>query len=278
MKPLKIKTAQSSKKLENEIVKFSEFINHTIHKSFNNQVINKLNKGTINKFADAQTGNFGAVITKLVKDYQRKINKRFTQKRIKSFVKSIYEKTNKYNKDIMYSNVKTKMNIDLNDIVKTEKLQQFINAKTLETASYYEKFITERTKNLGATTLRLASAGKSVEDMTNTLNEYAQAGDNRARLIARNEIKTFNAQLTKKRATVLGVKKAIWLSSLDERTRECHEARHGEEFDLSQGCYSSCDGMYLQPSEEINCRCTYEMVVSYEDLLGLSTEEVEAEE
>ena len=49
---------------------------------YKNQVLLSLNKGSIDKFADAQTGNYARVLLDLSNQVQRSLISRFSNKRI----------------------------------------------------------------------------------------------------------------------------------------------------------------------------------------------------
>ena len=85
--------------------------------------------------------------------------------------------------------------------------------------------------------------------------------NNRINTIARTEVAKLNSQITNKRLSNLGIVRAVWDATLDNRARDCHRARDGKEYDISVGLYSSCDGKTLQPAEEINCRCVARPIV-----------------
>ena len=77
----------------------------------------------------------------------------------------------------------------------------------------------------------------------------------RAKLIARDQIATVNAQITRQRQTEAGVSHFIWRTSQDERVRPSHEALEGQEFAWNA---PPVEGI---PGEPIQCRCTAEPVL-----------------
>lgn len=88
----------------------------------------------------------------------------------------------------------------------------------------------------------------SSEIKKNILKEY-NVSERRAALIARDQVNKFNGNLNELRQTDIGVKKYVWETSLDERVRPEHEARHGKTFSWKD---PPSDG---HPGEAINCRC-----------------------
>lgn len=271
-KRVEIKTAQISKKYESDMEKLATKLSEIVSSSFINQVAKKLNKGTIKQFSDA---SYSSTLKKLIRTQKAKLKKRIDNDKLKKAIEDIYQKANTYNKNILYSSIKTEIGLDLNNIIKSDGLQSFIKAKTLETLSYYQKHINDLEAQLETSILRNANAGSSFEKIIEELHELARQGDNKARFLARNEMGTFSGQITKKRGQKLGVKKAIWKASMDERTRPSHEDRHNKEFDIDNGCYSSIDGMYLNVGEDFNCRCTMTMVIDPAEMLGLSEDDIQ---
>ena len=94
-------------------------------------------------------------------------------------------------------------------------------------------------------------------------------------LIARNELKAFNSELSKKRAENVGIKKAIWRNSQDERVRgnpggiypnanQDHWTLEGKEYVVGVGLKDPRSGEMIEPGEPINCRCVAEFIVEFD--------------
>lgn len=269
-KRAEIRTANIPKKFEADLEKLASKVIGIVSSSFINQVANKLNKGTISKFTDE---SYSSTIKKLIRIQKAKMKKRIDANKLKKEIEAIYQKANNYNKSVMYNSIKTETGIDLNNITKTDGLQSFIKAKTTETLTYYQKHINDLETQFETSIIRNANAGSSFEKIIAGLHGLAKQGDSKAKFLARNEMGTFNGQITKKRSQKLGATKAIWKASMDERTRESHMDRHGKEYDINEGCYSSLDGEYLTPSEDYNCRCTMTIVINPAELLGVEDED-----
>lgn len=79
----------------------------------------------------------------------------------------------------------------------------------------------------------------------------------RAKLIARDQVSKFNAQLTRQRHLANGITHSFWRTVGDERVRPEHEAREGQRFSNTTGI----DGEF--PGEPINCRCHAEPILSF---------------
>jgi len=263
-KKVKIKPLRTPLNLEKELHNFNRFMVKTIAKRFQTQVLEAMNKSTIEKFTDAQSGNYAKIYQKLLRKFKKSISNQFSEKRIKTYITKLYARTNNINDKTFYRAVENQIGLDVKSIIKTDGLNTFVNAKSLETSSQIMKLQSEMTENLSQNTLRLMSAGKNLKTLYEEVTNTKKKNLNKSELVARNELKAFNQQLSDKRAKNLGVQKAVWNSVGDERSRPCHKKRDGLEFDLDKGLYSSCDGKTLKPSEEINCRCYATYVVEFD--------------
>ena len=231
-------------------------------------VLAKLNKTTQAKFQDAkneQIGNYAIVYNKLFNEFKRSINNQFSEQRIKSLVKQLYKQTSETNSQHFASTVNTNLGVNLDDVLKQDGLNTFTNAKTLQSTDMLKKLRDETVVAYKANVLRRMSAGASLKDLYKEVKKNTGMRLRRGDLIARNELKSFNAELTKKRQQNAGVTKAIWQTVEDERVRPCHQARDGKEYDIEKGLYSSCDGKFLQPAEEINCRCVSISIINFDE-------------
>lgn len=250
---------------EKELSNFLKYMSDTMGKRFKSKVLDQMNKSTIEKFQDEQVGNYAVIYNRLVKDFEKSIKKQFSDKRVKKYIEALYKRVNKSNETNMYKDISNDIGVNVKDLIKTDGLNSFINAKQLETRLQIGKTRTEQMENLSTNLLRLMSAGQRLDTLYEEVENITGKNRNKSELVARNELKTFNAQLNKKRAENLGITKGIWQAVGGKRTRDCHEARNGKEFDIDKGLYSSCDGKTISPSQEINCRCTTRFVIDLEE-------------
>lgn len=263
-KPVKVKPLRTPRALEQELDNFIKFMVKTSTKRFETKVLNAMNKSTVDKFQDAQIGNYAKIFNKLVKQFERSINQQFSSKRIQDYIKKLYKRTDKMNDKAFYHAVQSKVGVDAKSIIGTDGLNSFVNAKSLETIGQVVKLKNDMLQNLSQNTLRLMSAGKNLETLYEEVTNTKQKNLNKSELVSRNELKAFNTQLNNKRASNLGIQKAVWNTVGDERSRPCHVKRDGLEFDIEKGLYHSCDGEWLKPGEEINCRCFATYVVEFD--------------
>jgi SPP1 gp7 family putative phage head morphogenesis protein len=250
--------------LEKKLHKFLRFMTKTQNDRFKTQVLEKLRKKDIKQFTDAKSEAYGTVYRKLFVEYKKSINKQFSSKRIQKFVKNLYKDLDKYNKNRFYANINNQIGVDVESIIKTDGLNSFVSNKSLESTDLIERFKTDNLVAYKQNILRRMNAGSSLKDLYEQTKKNTNFSLNRANLIARNEIKTFNTELAKKRSQNLGIKEAIWQASKDERTRGCHHRFNGKQYKIGKGLYCSESKQYEEPGEPINCRCVALPIVNFD--------------
>lgn len=114
----------------------------------------------------------------------------------------------------------------------------------------------------GAVT-RAATSGTLHPDLAKELQRQFGYGENRAKLIARDQIGKFYGAVNASRQQALGVTRYTWRTVRDERVRDEHEALEGEVFAYDDPAGGD-DGML--PGEPVQCRCWAEPVM--DDLLA----------
>lgn len=235
-----------------------------ISKKYANQAIKGLEQGTVDKFEDAQIGNYASVFVKLSKQVRRKLLKQFSDDRIDKFTKKVINTADKSASKTFYNRVETKIGISTQELLATEALKPEFNALVLESAQWAQRLRDDAMEFFTANSLRMMSQGQTIPQILKEHSAETSKRKKNATFLARNQIQNFNSMASKVRAQNLGITKAIWITAGDERVRPCHQIRDGKEFELSVGLFSSCDGKTLLPGVDFNCRCTYEMIIPAE--------------
>lgn len=114
--------------------------------------------------------------------------------------------------------------------------------------------------DIEASTMRAVQAGKLHPDLAEELEARFGFSEERAKLIARDQIGKAYGQINSARQRELGVGRFVWRTANDERVRAEHEDRDGEVYSYDD----PPDGEL--PGEPINCRCYAEPV--FDDILG----------
>jgi SPP1 gp7 family putative phage head morphogenesis protein len=117
--------------------------------------------------------------------------------------------------------------------------------------------------------------GRRVESLAKDFENQLDITENRARLIARDQVLTLNAQVNQTRAEAAGITRYIWTTAGDERVRGnpsglwpdgMHFDLDGEEFDFDDPPVTNDDGDTNNPGEDYQCRCTaFPIIPAFED-------------
>ncbi len=106
--------------------------------------------------------------------------------------------------------------------------------------------------------------GKSIRDLKKDIQSAYDVSARRAELLARDQMSTLNAQLTKMQQKDAGVSKYKWSTSRDSRVRECHAALDGKIISWDnppEMWYNTVKkgrvytGRFCNPGEDFCCRC-----------------------
>lgn len=244
-----------SKTIDREFNTLLETMINKMGDKFRKQALLALHKSTIDKFSDAQTGNYATVFTKLARQVTRKLISQFSNEKIESYAFDILNKANKYNQNETYKAMEKALGINLKTLIAKESLSPAINALIIETEEWLKKLRDDTLQRFTTNSLRAMALGRDLDGVMEEFDLSLSKQKEAAKFTARNQLSNFNGILTKIRFQKVGVKKGKWQTSEDEKVRPCHRKRNGMIFDLNKGCYSSCDGKYLYPGTDYNCRC-----------------------
>ena len=254
---------EAPKRFERQYAEFTVAMIEQLAKRFKNQTLLALNKGTIEKFEDAQIGNFSRVYLTMANRVKRKLKKQFNNGRIDTITNDVLGRVNKYNQDRVYASASPSIGIDTAALIAREGLKPQVNALILETSQWAKKLRDDSLEKFTANTLRAMANGDSIEDIIAGFDQEVIKIKNNAKFLARNQIANFNGVTTKIRHQKLGIKKGIWITARDERVRgnpsgkfpppvpRNHYKAHGKEFDLAKG-YEFKDGKWLMPGQDYN--------------------------
>ena len=241
------------------------------------QIFKELNKDTIAKFADSvaikdakQVGNFAKIFLSMSGRVERKLLRQFNGKRLDRMADKFTGKVNKRNRSEFYRRASNAIGISREELEATEGLTFQINAYQAETQQWVKKMRDDTLQMWTSNTLRLMAEGKGLPEILSQFDDMVEKRKGHAKMVARTQIATFNSLTTKARAQNLGITKAVWRTSEDERVRgnpsgkypnarPSHFALNGVEFDLAKG--APINGQFLLPGTSYNCRCDYILVI-----------------
>lgn len=260
-----IKQPKYQKSAEREFSEAMKYMVEIMSKRFVNQAIKALNASTVEKFEDAQIGNYANIFLGLANKVKKKMLKLFNNDRLDELSSRILQTTNKKAAEQLYTQVENTIGIPSTQLLANEGMKFQTNALILETAQWAKKLRDETLEMYTANTLRAMTLGTSLEGIMEEFKGMEEKRLNHAKFTARNQISNFNAVTSKIRVQKLGISKAIWRTAKDERVRPCHSVRDGKEFEIEKGLYSSCDGKTLIPGVDFQCRCVAEYIIPEEE-------------
>lgn len=263
-KPTPVKSGTATKSQERELTEVVEYMVDVISKRFKSGAIDSLQAKTVDKFADAQSGNYAKIFLGLAGKVTNGMLSQFSDDRIEQAVSKVLKKVDKLSKEEFYSRVEKAVGISSKALAETEGMKETTNALMLETSQWVKKLRDETLELYTSNTLRAMALGNGLEGITAEFDQLKEKRKNHAKFTARNQINNYNAISTKIRAQNLGITQAIWVTAHDERVRPSHEAREGKIFNLDEGLYSSLDGKYLLPGTDYQCRCTMQLIIPEE--------------
>lgn len=207
---------------------------------------------------DSKKGNIRS-INVVVKSLSAKLSTRKNEAALRKAVEEAARRTNVLNHAVISEGISAEIGA-----------QVLIPARS-STRDLTKQFAAENLKKVkGLEDEFLASVSESLTDVVrknkprteliDALEKEFQGSRRKAELIARDQIHSLNAKLTKERHQSLGIGRYRWITMNDERVRPEHEERDGEIFEWNNPPF---DG---HPGEPINCRCQAAPIT--EDILG----------
>lgn len=137
----------------------------------------------------------------------------------------------------------------------TPAVRDAFNASLQENVGLIRSIPEKYLQQVEGVVMRSYSAGRDLETMVKELKQLYPGTSHRAELIARDQSNKANAIVTRARQMELGITEAIWMHShAGKNPRSDHVAANGKRYNIAEGCKIS--GEFIQPGEEINCRCT----------------------
>ena len=162
--------------------------------------------------------------------------------------------------------VNNAIGVDVSNMVNSENLTEFVEMQQIYNSELIKNVPNQAIEDIRRIVLNGLTNGLRADEITQQISGNIPSSifnkmNNRIKTIARTEVAKLNSQITNRRLTNLGITRAVWDATMDKRTRACHAARDGQEFDINEGLYSSCDGLTITPAFEINCRCVARPII-----------------
>lgn len=152
------------------------------------------------------------------------------------------------------------LGIDLRAVVKGEDLGDLIEAAMARNVSLITSMSQDMVNRVEQAVIENSLAGNSVKTLKSKLVEQFGIGDRRARIIARDQMSKFHADLDELRQTQAGITEYDWATSHDERVRPLHKRLDGNRYKWGKPTGAE-EG--LPPGKPILCRCRARAVIVF---------------
>ncbi len=190
---------------------------------------------------------------KLIKKWERQFDEhaeaiagRFVDKTLKFADLKISQK-------LLEKQITVKLTID-------KEMRTVLKSAINENVNLIKSIPSQHFTQINTLVMQSVSRGGDLQYLTNQLQERYGVTRRRAAFIARDQNRKAMSFISKERSVSLGLNRATWQhSGAGREPRSSHVAASGKEFDLRKGM--KIDGKYILPGEEINCRCTYSVII-----------------
>jgi len=103
--------------------------------------------------------------------------------------------------------------------------------------------------------------GESSESMATKIKEALSKSRN-IDTIAITKTNQLTQAIAVKKYSDMGVVRGVWDARFEIKRnhRPCHVARHGKEYTIKDGLFSSCDGVTVRPGSAYRCKCSFKPI------------------
>jgi SPP1 gp7 family putative phage head morphogenesis protein len=144
----------------------------------------------------------------------------------------------------------------------TPAVRDVLNASVAENVALIKSIPAQYLQKIEGEVMRAYTSGKDLQALVKGIQAARPVTDRRAALIARDQTSKANAVVTRARQMELGITQAKWMhSGGGKEPRPDHVAANGTIYEIDKGCKIS--GEFIQPGEEINCRCTCRAILPF---------------
>jgi SPP1 gp7 family putative phage head morphogenesis protein len=203
---------------------------------------------------DETAGDVNALLDRIADEWFGE----WPNERLAALARRFADRTSEFQREQLARQFKAAMGID---VFRSEPwLGPKVSAFTAENVALIKSVAQDHFTDLEKRMISGLRSGQRWEDLADTARERYGVSENRAKLIARDQVGKLYGELNRTRQKELGVSRYTWRTSRDNRVRDEHEAREGEVFSWDD---PPEDG---HPGEPVQCRCNADPVL--EDLLA----------
>lgn len=186
----------------------------------------------------------------LVDSYARRVEASLRPRELAAVAAKFGKRTSEFQKAQLARQVRAAASVDLNKIALVEKgIKSSVDGWIAENVTLIKTMPPVYFDDVKEQVLGAIERGTRHEVLARQMVERYQIPQNRAALIARDQVGKLYGNLNGQRQQNLGVTRYVWRTVRDNRVRDDHELRDGEAFGWDS---PPEDG---NPGEPINCRC-----------------------
>jgi uncharacterized protein with gpF-like domain len=177
--------------------------------------------------ADADTKEKHPIVG-VVKRLEKAWHKKFDGPKISKAASAAAAATNKHSEREIFKQIKSGLGIQLESVA-DKRMQKRIAEFTKANVALIQTVPEQYFDQIQQTVLDGVAAGRRADEIEDDLIERGEVAENRAKLIASDQVKKFNADLTEARHRDLGIDKYIWgrMPGAAKVPREEHIEREG---------------------------------------------------
>lgn len=197
----------------------------------------------------------GQRVNRIVGQMIQAFGRRWHAKRIAGLPTKIARLTSDHQRRELFRQIKSGLGIGL-DTMADHGLGKRIRQFTAENVALIRTVPQEYFGQVEKVVLAGVKSGRRAADVAQDLAQRAEVAQSRVKVIARDQVNKFQADLNHARQTDLGIKRFVWSTMGDNRVREAHAQRNGKEYDWANppgDATDPADG--AKPGDGIQCRC-----------------------
>ena len=161
------------------------------------------------------------------------------------------------------ASVRSALGIDIATVVRQEDLSDYLQTAVRRNAALIQSLSADTIARVERATYDAILQGRTAKQLRSQLTHEFGVLDSRAKLIARDQVSSLNADLNEIRHRQAGIDRYIWSTSNDERVRPRHRDIDGKEYEYGKPTGAE-NG--LPPGRPIQCRCVARPVVEFPEV------------
>lgn len=189
---------------------------------------------------------------------------------VSSLSSDVAFKVNMWNKKQINKVIKRVIGVDI--VIDETFIDDSIKSFVSDNVNLIDSLSVETINSIESIIVRGVRGGKNIERIKNEILSKTNLKqgkfknvENRAALIARDQVNKLNADLNRMRQKEIGINQYIWRTALDERVRDSHRILEGRRMSWDNpNIYITSNNrriprptnsVHLHPGQDINCRC-----------------------